>query len=97
QNTTTDWLIKTVCEIACVSPPRLKLPLWLALGPAYLSEIYGLITGKIPPLPILGLRFTQYGQYFSLDKANKDLGYHPKPLEPCLERSIAWFKQIGYC
>lgn len=96
-NTKTDWAIQTVCRLAGVKAPRVCVPLALALIPSYLTEVLGALTNQTPRLPLLGLRFTQYGQHLSSQKAIKELNYQPHPLEPCLERSIEWFRRIGYC
>lgn len=96
-NTHVSHLINTICAIAKVPPPKLQVPLALALAPAILSECLGRITNTAPLLSVLGLRFIQYGQHFDLAKQEKILGLKPSPIEPCLEKAIAWYKKIGYC
>lgn len=97
-NVTTQWIIQQICRIADVSPPRFKVPLELALIPSYLSELVAYTILRRPPLlPILGLRFLQYGQHLSIAKAQNELDYKVSSMEPCFEKAIGWFRKIGYC
>jgi dihydroflavonol-4-reductase len=96
-NVTTGWLLQQICEVAGVKPPQLKLPMSVALIPAWVSEgiSYGL--HQVPSIPILGLRFIQYGQHFDLTKARNELGFEPTSLHSAFEKAIEWFKKVGYC
>ncbi len=96
-NTTVFELITTICKVAKVKPPRFQVPLSIGLIPCFLSECIGYMTNTPPMLPILGLRFIQYGQKFDLSKQTQSLGVIPSPMEPCFERAINWYKKIGYC
>lgn len=97
-NVTSEYLIKRICELGKVAPPRLKMPLKLALIPAWTTEIIGHFFLHKPPLiPVLGLKFIQFGQHISTVRAEKELGFRPSPLDPCFEKAIEWFKSIRYC
>lgn len=96
-NTSTSWYIEAIARLSSVGAPKIKLPLGVALVPSYLSELIAYLRGTIPALPILGLRFTQYGQHLSSEKAQTELGYNPEPIEPAIRRAIEWFRQVGYC
>lgn len=97
-NTTSKALIEMICLLAGVSPPRLRLPLKVALSVAWVSEILSYYVLKRPPFfPILGLKFLQHGQHLDSSKAQKELGYRISPLEEALSRSIEWFRRVGYC
>lgn len=89
-------IIRRICELGKVPPPPLTLPMFLALGVAKASEYLGRALHKNPAIPLLGLKFLEYGQFLNSSKAIQELGYQISPMEPCLEAAIAWFKQIGY-
>ena len=66
------------------------LPLWFAKLTAPLSEVYYKIR-KMPPL------YTSYSLYtlqsnsnFSHEKATKELGYEPRPIEETLKDTIIY-------
>lgn len=96
-NWTVSQLIESVCHVAKVKPPAIKVPLNVALVPSFLSECWGRVVHEPPAFPILGLRFVQYGQNFDLSKQKNVLGLKTSPMEPCFEKAIHWFKKIGYC
>lgn len=97
-NGTADEVIRIICKVAKRPPPKITLPLKMAIPPALFSEAVCYYLLKKPPfIPLLGLRFIEYGQHFNLTRAREDLGLKSAPLEPCIERAIEWFKSIGYC
>ena len=96
-NVTVSWMMKTICRLAGVPPPRLKIPLPLALTTAWVSEFLSFYIFKKPPFfPILGIRFVQYGYPLDISKATRELGYSTSPMEDCFARAINWFQKIGY-
>jgi dihydroflavonol-4-reductase len=34
--------------------------------------------------------------FFSIEKAKKELGYNPRPVDEAIKDSIDWFRQKGY-
>lgn len=90
--------IKMIAKVAGVKPPQIKAPLKLAVGLAYGSEVVSYFTKNFPArFPLLGIRFAEYGQHYSIEKAKAELGYTVSPMEPCFARAIAWYKKLGYC
>lgn len=96
-NTTTKDLIHEICNVVDVKPPKLRIPISLAVGVATFNETLSLLFGLNPQLPLLGVRFAQYGQFISIDKAKRELDYQVHPMKPCFERAYEWYRQIGYC
>lgn len=95
---TTSWdVVQKICAVAKVKPPRFEAPLPVGLFLCALTEVAARLTGSTPRLPILGLRFIEYGQHFDLSRAQNELGYQAGPMVPCYEKAIAWYKKIGYC
>lgn len=96
-NMTTGVLMNEICDAIKVKPPRVKFPLPMALAVAYASEAVSVPCGRTPAIPVLGVRFVEYGQHISSDKARTELGYEPGPMKPCFERALGWYQKIGYC
>lgn len=96
-NTTTKDVIHSICRVAGVKPPCMRVPLRLGLAACYADETYQYLRHKKPKTPILGLRFTQYGQHLSIEKAQQELGYQPQSMDECYGRALAWYQKIGYC
>lgn len=83
-------LLKMIAVASGRKPIKTYLPLWLAELTAPLSEIYYNIK-KQPPL------YTKYSLYtlrsnsnFSHAKADRELGYHPRPTEETITDTVKW-------
>ncbi len=73
------------------------LPLWLArLGVPFMS-VFSMITGRQPVYTNGSLTILQEGNRFiSSKKAQKELGFKPRPLEDTLFDTYNWFKENDY-
>lgn len=77
--------------------PRLKLPMWAAIGAGYVDEyIEGKLLGRKPSIPLEGLRISRKPMYVSCEKAIRELGLPQSPVEGALEKAVKWFRDHGY-
>ena len=76
--------------------PKLKLPLWVAQGAAYLCEGFAALSGKPPRVPLAGVKTARKVRYFDCSKAVRELGLPQSPIEDALERAVRWFRDNGY-
>jgi len=76
--------------------PTREFPQWAALAYAAASEGWARITGGEPALPLDGVRASRQKLFVRWDRAARDLGYEPGPLEAAVERAVAWFRRNGY-
>ena len=94
-------LLEILTEVARISgqkQPRVKLPHNLVLPIAYLSEAWAWLTdGPEPRATVDGVRLSKKYMYFSIDKARRELGYNPRPVEEALKEAVEWFRVNGYC
>ncbi len=88
-------LLDTLHEITGVRRIRTYLPLWFVRAVAPLCELYYRMRRK-PPL------FTRYSLYtlssnanFSHAKADRELGYHTRPIEQTLRDTVAYLRAAG--
>lgn len=96
---TTVWEIShLIARLVNVPPPRIKLPLVLAEGAAFLSEILGkyVLHQEKPFMPMVGIDFLKYGMHYDTSRAEKELGFTSTPLEETLAREVRWFREKGY-
>lgn len=96
-NTTTAQVIHEICRLAGVRAPLIRVPISLAVSLCSVDEFLSHTFHKKPKLPILGVRFVQYGQHLSIAKAENELGYQPHAMTDCYQKTIGWFREIGYC
>jgi dihydroflavonol-4-reductase len=75
----------------------LYVPEWLALAGASLVEKTFSLAGRMPPVTRKNIESTLVDRVFSIEKAQRDLGYHPK-IEPeiGLRQTMEWYVANGW-
>lgn len=97
ENLTIKDFLKKIARIAKAPSPRIKIPHWLSLSGAYLSEFFSYyITKNYPSIPLSGIQMAKYSFFVSTEKAEKELGYKSSSVDNAIERAIDWFRKIGY-
>lgn len=90
-------LLIQVAMIAGQPPPRVRLPHNLVLPLAYFAETWARISGRGEPLiTVDGVRLAKKLMFFASKKAERELGFHPRPVDEALRDAVAWFHQHGY-
>ena len=60
-----------------------------------MTEAIARRTGREPLLTLDGLRLARQRMFFSSAKAERELGYRPRPYREGLGDAIAWFRGAG--
>jgi dihydroflavonol-4-reductase len=98
RNMTLKEILTEVARISGHKPPRVKLPHNLVLPIAYLSEAWAWLTnGPEPRATVDGVRLSKKYMFFSIEKARRELGFNPRPVEEALKDAVEWFRANGYC
>lgn len=85
------------CErITGVEPPTRRLPRWVEYGLAAIIELAGRVSGRRPPLSRDILRVARHGVIADSTKANRELGYSPRPVEDALRDTLEWYLDAGH-
>ena len=96
ENITIRAFMEMVSDIAGVKAPLRKLPYAAALAIGVGGELLSRFVTKRPPL--VTVKTVRYGAqylYFDIAKAQRELGYAPKPVEGSIERAVRWFREKG--
>jgi len=97
RNMTFKEILGILERITGMKAPRLRIPLWFALGAGYIDEfVSGKILGKRPRIPVAGVKTACKFRHFDCSKAINELGLPQTPVEEALERAVRWFRQNGY-
>ena len=80
-----------------VPAPRWRIPYPVALAFAFASTGWAGVVGGTPRAPLDGVRMARKKMFVSHEKARRELGFEPGPVEDALERAVAWFRANGYC
>ncbi|MCX7743868.1 MAG: NAD-dependent epimerase/dehydratase family protein [Flavobacteriales bacterium] len=73
------------------------LPFWVAYALLPFVQLFSLITGKEPLFTKESLHILRHGNTkISSEKAKRELGFSPRPLQETVNDTMQWFKQNGY-
>ena len=96
-NLTLKEILTEIAAVAGRKPPRVRLPHNLVLPVAYLSEAWARVTGGDEPrVTVVGVRLAKKKMFFTAEKAERVLGFKPRPIQEALRDAVAWFQENGY-
>lgn len=76
-------------------PPKVQLPVAPLFPLAWAAEQWARISGKEPFITLDSLRMARHHMYFSSAKAERELGYAPRPWQQGVADALAWFRAAG--
>lgn len=93
-------LARILAEVAALRggrPPRVRLPRRPLFPLALAAETWAKATrGREPLLTLDGLRMAAKPMYFSHHRAERHLGYRPRPSTEAIHDAVRWFEREGY-
>ena len=92
-----DNITKILQQALSIKKFPLYVPEWAALTVASLSEKIFPLIGKTPPVSRKNIESTLADRVFSIEKAKKELGFHPlvNP-ENGLRETVEWYRKNGW-
>ncbi len=88
-------MLADIARLVGRRPPTVRLPRRLLFPLAYGAEAWARVSGREPFLTADALRMARYRMYFSSAKAERELGYRPRPYDEGLRDAVAWFRAKG--
>jgi dihydroflavonol-4-reductase len=89
-------IARHIYRMTGVRPPRLVLPLPLAMAVSPLAELYCGVCGSRPLFTPISMKELESNPQISHARASRELGYQPRPLEKTLDDTIRWFQAHGF-
>lgn len=89
-------ILEIIADIVGRKPPKISLPHAAVMPVAYVAEALARITGRPPVATIEEIRMSKKRMFFSCAKAQRELGYAPRPARVALEDAVRWFRDNGY-
>jgi dihydroflavonol-4-reductase len=96
ENLKLEALLQRVGRLAGRPAPRLRVPLWLPLGVAWMEERVLPRFGRTPTVPFDGVKMSGESMYYDSSKAMQQLGYAPKGIDAAVAAAVEWFTANGY-
>jgi len=97
QNLTLREIFVRLERISGVAAPKWRIPFAAAFAAGIASTGWARITGREPRAPLDGVRMARKKMFVSADKARRELGFNPGPVDGALRRAVEWFRANGYC
>ncbi|NES74553.1 MULTISPECIES: hopanoid-associated sugar epimerase [Okeania] len=95
ENLTLKALLDLLEEITGLAAPRQTVPVWLPLTVAWVDEIILGSLGKLPSIPVDGVRMSQQRMYYDTSKAVNELGLPQSSIRVALQDAVDWFRVYG--
>ncbi|MBW8901151.1 MAG: NAD-dependent epimerase/dehydratase family protein [Massilia sp.] len=89
-------LLGEIAALAGRRAPRVRLPVAPLVPLAHAAQGLARLTGREPFLTVDGLRMSKNRMFFTSARAERELGYRPRPHAEALRAALDWFGQAGY-
>jgi dihydroflavonol-4-reductase len=96
ENVTLEQILTRLAAISGGKAPRFRIPYAVAYAAGLASTGWANLTGHEPRAPIDAVKMARKKMFVSLDKAKRDLGFNPRPVDGALKRAVDWFRANGY-
>ncbi|MBI3207847.1 MAG: NAD-dependent epimerase/dehydratase family protein [Candidatus Solibacter usitatus] len=97
RNMTLREILEGLGQISGIPAPQVRIPYAVAYAAGVCSTGWASLTGSEPRVPLEGVRMARKKMFVSSEKAKRDLGFEPAPVEGALQRAVDWFRANGYC
>ena len=88
-------ILERLARITGRPAPRWRIPHFVAYAAGAASTGWAAITGVEPEVSLDAVRMARQKMYASSDKARRELGYAPQPVNEALVRAVEWFRVQG--
>jgi dihydroflavonol-4-reductase len=93
ENLTLQEILGRLAGISGRKAPRLRIPYAVAYMAGLASTGWANVTGREPRAPLDAVKMARKKMFVSCDKAKRELGYRPGPVDGALERAVDWFRK----
>jgi dihydroflavonol-4-reductase len=90
-------ILGKLAQITGRRAPSIRLPYWVAYAAGLATTGWARVTGTPPLAPLEAVRMARKRMFVSCEKAKRELGYQPSPVDGALRRAVEWFQANGYC
>jgi len=96
ENLTLEQILTRLAHISGGKAPRWRVPYAVAYTAGLASTGWANLTGIEPRAPLDAVRMARKKMFVSPDKAKRELGFNPGPVDGALKRAVDWFRANGY-
>jgi dihydroflavonol-4-reductase len=96
ENLTLEQILGRLSALSGKAAPTIKIPYSIAYAAGAITTALAQVTGRPPLAPLEGVKMARKKMFVTNDKAARELGFTPRPVEGALKRAIDWFRANGY-
>jgi len=96
RNMTLREILEALEPFTGVPAPKFKIPYPVAWAAGACSTGWARVRSAEPRAPLDGVRMARKKMFVSHEKASRELGFSPAPVEGALRRAVEWFRDNGY-
>jgi dihydroflavonol-4-reductase len=97
ENLTLAQILDRLARISGLKAPAYRLPYSVAWLAGAISTGWARLTGQQPRAPLDAVRMARKKMWVSQEKAVRELGFSPGPVDEALRRAVEWFRMNQYC
>lgn len=92
ENLTLEQILRKLARVSGREAPTRSIPYPLAYVAGAASTAWARLGGREPQIPLDGVRMARKKMWVSHEKARRELGYSPGPVDEALKRAVDWSK-----
>jgi len=96
ENLTLEQILMRLAGISGGKAPSWRIPYAIAYMAGLASTGWANLTGVEPRAPLDAVKMARKKMFVSPDKAKRELGFNPGPVDGALKRAVDWFRANGY-
>jgi dihydroflavonol-4-reductase len=96
ENLTLEQILGRLSRLSGRPAPGWRIPYPVAYMAGLVSTAWADLTGHEPRAPIDAVKMARKKMFVSSDKAKRELGFNPGPVDGALKRAVDWFQNNGY-
>jgi dihydroflavonol-4-reductase len=97
ENLTLKQILDKLGAITGLPSPKIKLPYAVALATGVVDTlVVGKMLRREPRVTIDAVRMGRKRMFVTCAKAERELGWNPRPVDEALRRAVEWFRANGY-
>lgn len=87
---------RVFADVTGATPPMIPAGPLMRLGAGYFGDLMAAITGREPDVNSAAVRISAQKRNFTHARAERELGYRPRPLREAATAAWSFFRQYGY-
>ncbi len=88
-------MARELAKVTGVAAPRFEIPFALARVAAPLSAAFAALSGGDTMFTPYAVRGIRHYRHVSIERASRELGYRPRPIEETVAAIVGWFREAG--